>query len=162
MTDDALTDPAAAVWGPTPARFRRYERTIALGSGEEVWRRAADDVRHWRVKTRSGFRVEPPHAAAPGPRPVITVGVGVLRIREPVEVIATVDTDVRVGFAYGTLPGHPVDGEEAFIVHRDGARVDFTVRSLTRAASVLPWRALYPALRAAQAIARFRYRRALR
>ncbi|MBU8820992.1 DUF1990 domain-containing protein, partial [Mycolicibacterium goodii] len=39
----------------------------------------------------------------------------------------------RCGFAYGTLHGHPVCGEEAFIVHRDRAGTVFlTLRSLTR------------------------------
>lgn len=162
MTSNARTAPASAEWGTTPSGFARYERTTVIGSGDALWQRAADDVWHWRVKTRSGFRVTPADAAAPGARPVITVGLGALRVREPVEVVAVVVTEDRVGFAYRTLPGHPVDGEEAFVVHRDGDRVAFTVRSLTRAASAQPWRALFPLLRAAQAVARFRYRRALR
>jgi uncharacterized protein (UPF0548 family) len=60
------------------------------------------------------------------------------------------------------MPGHPVSGEEAFIVHRRGDEVHLTVRSLTRPASPQPWRALYPLLLIAQRIARRRYLRSLR
>ncbi|WP_434318167.1 DUF1990 family protein [Leifsonia sp. P73] len=82
---------------------------------------------------------------------------------EPVEVVAVVEEDDRVGFAYRTLPGHPVDGEEAFVVHRDtGGDIVLTVRSLTRPAPQQPWRILHPLLRVAQVVARRRYLRALR
>jgi uncharacterized protein (UPF0548 family) len=39
-------------------------------------------------------------------------------VREPVRVVAVADLPDRRGFAYDTLPGHPVTGEEAFIAHR--------------------------------------------
>ncbi|MFF4764469.1 DUF1990 family protein [Streptomyces sp. NPDC001292] len=66
------------------------------------------------------------------------------------------------GFAYGTLPGHPVCGEEAFVVHRspDGT-VALTIRSLTRAAPHGPWRLLFPALLLTQQFFRRRYQRSL-
>lgn len=65
---------------------------------------------------------------------MVTVRLFVLTIREPVEVVSVVEESDRVGFAYRTMPGHPVSGEEAFIVHRDGGEVRLTVRSLTRPA----------------------------
>jgi uncharacterized protein (UPF0548 family) len=42
------------------------------------------------------------------------------------------------GFAYGTLPGHPERGEEAFALelHDDGA-VTFTITAFSRPASLL-------------------------
>jgi uncharacterized protein (UPF0548 family) len=81
---------------------------------------------------------------------------------EPVEVVSVVDEQDRVGFSYRTLPGHPVRGEEAFIVHREGEEVRFTVRSLTRAAPDGFWRWAYPLLRIAQGLAHRRYLGALR
>ena len=73
-------------------------------------------------------------------------------------------TDARdeVGFSYRALPGHPVRGEETFVVHRDGDTVLLTIRSLTRPAPRGFWRAAYPALLVAQRVARARYVRALR
>jgi uncharacterized protein (UPF0548 family) len=86
----------------------------------------------------------------------VTVTAPVLGITvvEPIEVESVVEESERTGFAYRTLPGHPVSGEEAFIVHRSGDEVHLTVRSLTRAAPQQPWRALYPLLRIAQRVAR--------
>jgi uncharacterized protein (UPF0548 family) len=76
-------------------------------------------------------------------------------------VTTVVRTSDRVGFAYRTLPGHPVSGEEAFILHCDNGETWLTVRSLTRPAPQLPWSALYPLLLIAQKIVRRRYLRAL-
>jgi len=36
------------------------------------------------------------------------------------------------GFAYGTLPAHPEQGEEAFHVTRNGSRLMFTVTAFSR------------------------------
>ena len=85
-----------------------------------------------------------------------------LSVREPVEVVAVVQQPDRVGFAYRTLPGHPVSGEEAFIAHRAGDAVVLTIRSLTRPGDRPRWRAAYAGLLIAQQVARRRYLRSLR
>jgi len=36
-------------------------------------------------------------------------------------VVVVIDEPSRRGFAYGTLPGHPLHGEERFTVELDGA-----------------------------------------
>ena len=57
--------------------------------------------------------------------------------------------------------GHPVSGEEAFVVHRDGGgSVWLTLRSLTRPGHGR-WRLAFPAVLVAQRWYRWRYRRAL-
>jgi uncharacterized protein (UPF0548 family) len=99
---------------------------------------------------------------SPGARVVVTAYPFGLAVEEPVEVVAVVQEATRIGFSYRTLPGHPVDGEEAFIVHRRGDEVHLTIRSLTRAASQQPWRLLFPFLLIAQRVVQRRYRRALR
>jgi uncharacterized protein (UPF0548 family) len=84
-----------------------------------------------------------------------------MRIREPIRIVAVVEQPDRVGFAYGTRPGHPVTGEEAFVVHRDAVgTVSLTLRSLTRAPRG-PWRLLFPVALVAQRFYRRRYLRAL-
>jgi uncharacterized protein (UPF0548 family) len=158
-----MTMPEAPVWGASAAAFRRSEVRAVIGRGDDAWRRAADDVLRWRVKTRSGFLVGDDSPVRAGQRERIRVRVLGVTVVEPVEVVAVVDEPDRVGFSYRTLPGHPVDGEEAFIVHREAdGEVVLTVRSLTRPAPQQPWRALHPALRVAQLVARRRYLRALR
>ena len=159
-----VTMPDAPLWASSDPAFRRSEISAVIGRGGDAWHRAADDVLRWRVKTRSGFLVDSPAPVQAGQRERIRVRVLGLTIVEPVDVVAVVENHDRVGFAYRTLPGHPVDGEEAFVVHRDTADGDvvLTVRSLTRPASQQPWRILHPLLRIVQVVARRRYLRALR
>ncbi len=82
-------------------------------------------------------------------------------VRSPVRVVYVIDEPQRKGFGYGTLPGHPQDGEESFIVsQRDDGSVWLTVRAFSRPSS-RKWWAVYPALRVAQEILTRRYLRAL-
>lgn len=157
-----MTDPQLPVWPHADlGGFRRSEVSRQIGRGDAVWERASHDVLRWAVKTRSGFRVDDTRPVTCGVRLIITARLLGATVREPVEVVAVVSTTSRVGFSYRTLPGHPVSGEEAFIVHREGADVFLTIRSLTRAAPQQPWRLLHPLLRVAQLVARRRYLRAL-
>ena len=159
---ESLTHPGDPDWREEERGFRRWQKTTVLGAGDDVWRWAATEVLRWGVKTRSGFSVTPATVVTQGSRPIILAHPFGLSVREPVEVVEVIDTSDRVGFAYRTLAGHPVSGEEAFVVHRDGDLVLLTIRSLTRPASGLPWRALYPALLVAQSVARHRNVRAHR
>lgn len=86
---------------------------------------------------------------------------GLLPIRAPARVVYLIDEPRRKGFAYGTLPGHPLSGEEAFIVDQteDGS-VWLEIRSITRPSSWFWWM-LAPFLRAAQASFTRRYFRSL-
>jgi len=61
-----------------------------------------------------------------------TVLVGPWWIDAPVRVIEVIDTSTAAGFTYGTLPGHPENGEERFLVRLDS---DGTVRAEIRAFS---------------------------
>ncbi|GAA1015177.1 DUF1990 domain-containing protein [Nocardiopsis tropica] len=157
-----MTRPSEPRWEGAPSEYRRSEVSARVGRGDEAWARAAHEVLHWGVKTASGFSVSTDERVHPGLRVTVTARVAGVTVTEPVEVVEVVDTADRAGFSYRTLPGHPVRGEEAFVVHRDGDDVLLTVRSLTRPAPHGFWRAAYPALRVAQAVAHRRYLRALR
>ncbi|MHA7290601.1 DUF1990 family protein [Arthrobacter sp. MDT3-24] len=74
----------------------------------------------WKVKTASGFDVDSTSPVSAGDRVVVTARALGFTVVEPVEVVTVVQEPGRSGFSYRTLPGHPVDGEEAFIVHRRG------------------------------------------
>lgn len=156
-----MTSPELRDWPSSDRGYRRSEVSAVVGSGDAVWERAARDVLRWRVKTASGFAVDSTGPVSQGDRVVVTARLLKVTVVEPVEVVAVIKELDRVGFAYRTLLGHPVSGEEAFIVHRQGEEVRLTVRSLTRAAPQQPWRVLYPLLRIAQRIARRRYLRSL-
>ncbi|KAF0845999.1 uncharacterized protein (UPF0548 family) [Nocardia caishijiensis] len=156
------TCPAESGWADEFGGFRRFETSVVIGRGERVWEEARQAVLCWGVKQRSGFRVVPDSRVVVGAEYRVSVGWGPLSVHEPVRVVAVVDNEDRCGFAYGTLPGHPVCGEEAFVVHRrpDGI-VEFTLRSLTKPAPAGYWRRLFPILLVAQRHYRRRYLRAL-
>jgi uncharacterized protein (UPF0548 family) len=98
---------------------------------------------------------------APGDSAWLVVPVGPFAIRAPVRVIYIVDEPDRRGFAYGTIAGHPEDGEERFIVERKGdGSVWLTVASFSRPSSKFWWM-LYPVLRLQQALYTGRYLRSL-
>jgi uncharacterized protein (UPF0548 family) len=165
--DAGGTRPDLTSWSP-PSGYRSFGRTVEVGRGPVDWNQASTALLSWGVKTRSGFRVERADGADPsGP---VTAGAdywlvasfGPLRVREPARVVAVVDEPDRCGFAYGTLDGHPVSGEEAFLLTltRDGM-VRLTLRSLTRPGRGV-WRVAFPLILVAQRWYRFRYSRALR
>lgn len=158
------TAPATLQWRP-PGGWRAYEHTVRIGAGSDFWDAASSAVLSWGIKTRSGFAVDPPleagRMARQGERYWLVAQLGPARVREPVEIVTMISTHDRAALAYGTLEGHPVAGEEAFIVHRDDdGNVSLTLRSLTRAGRGL-WRVLFPLILIAQRVYRRRYLRAL-
>jgi uncharacterized protein (UPF0548 family) len=81
--------------------------------------------------------------------------------RIPARVVYVIDEPDRKGFAYGTLPGHPERGEEAFVVERRADdSVWLVIRAFSRPSNAFFW-VTYPALRMMQAIFTARYERAL-
>ncbi|WP_426593875.1 DUF1990 family protein [Cellulomonas sp. McL0617] len=164
LTYDAVgaTRPGQWIWADHPAGFRAHERTVLLGHGQACWDDASADVLAWAVKTRSGFTVEPPGVATGADRCWLVARVGPFSVREPIKVIAVVDRPDRRGLAYGTLDGHPISGEEAFIVRRDASgAVWLDLRSLTAPGRGW-WRPAFPLVLVAQRFYRRRYARALR
>ncbi|GAB2597279.1 DUF1990 domain-containing protein [Kribbella endophytica] len=146
-----------AVWAGAPGGFRGYERTVRVGAD---WGAAVEAVMEWGVKTRSGFVVEGGAVARVGVDYTLVARLGPVRLREPVRVVAVVEGPERCGIAYGTRVGHPVTGEEAFVVHRaEDGTVWLTLRSITRAGRGW-WRVAYPAVLVAQRWYRRRYLRA--
>ena len=76
--------------------------------------------------------------------------------------VYTLEENARRGFAYGTLPGHPEQGEEAFIVEMgDTGDVRFRIWAFSRPASLLA-KAGGPLTRLAQQYATNRYVAAMR
>jgi uncharacterized protein (UPF0548 family) len=47
---------------------------------------------------------------------LVTLGTPLVALAAPCRIVGVIDEEARWGFAYGTLPGHPEQGEEAFIV----------------------------------------------
>lgn len=116
---------------PAGYRHLRYRSPLPPGS----FARAGEAVLTWRLHQAAGARpVADAARAAPGVR--VTSHLGPLKA--PCEVVWVVEDDRRIGFAYGTLPGHPAHGEESFVVERaaDG-RTWLAVTSFSRPAGRL-------------------------
>lgn len=143
-----------------PAGYHHVENAAVIGHGRATFDRAAAALSDWSMFRRVGFRV-------PGDTPPVAPDV-VVRMRlfglllVPCRVVYVVDEPDRRGFAYGTLPGHPETGEEAFVVSLapDGT-VTGRIRAFSRPAILLT-RAAGPAGRLAQRFATARYLAALR
>ncbi|MGP4112559.1 DUF1990 family protein [Streptomyces sp. 4N509B] len=131
-------DVAAGADELPPPGFHLVRVRTRLGSGPEVLRRAGRDVLGWRMHRAMGVSIEADGPEAePGVGVVVGLGVGSLRLRAPCRVVWVVREADRAGFAYGTLPGHPACGEEAFLVERNAEddSVWLTVTAFSRGAA---------------------------
>jgi len=122
--------PVGATRGTSyPEGFHHLRSEAQIGYGEVAFRAASEALMTWRMHAGAGLRV-----AASSPRvhegAVVVCRLGPLRI--PCRVLWVVDEPDAQGFGYGTLPGHPEAGEEAFVVSRRAGDVRLTVSSYSR------------------------------
>ena len=141
-------------------RVRR--RTIEIGAGAETFDRAMLGLRRWACHAGIGARLHPPQPSIElDTTMVVALPVGPVTVLAPTRIVEVVDEPGRFGFAYGTLPGHPEQGEESFVVERG---VDGIVRAevgvVARPGPLL--RVVGPAVLVAQRRAVGRYLAALR
>ena len=62
----------------------------------------------------------------------MTLGTPVVALAAPCRIVGLIDEPTRWGFAYGTLPGHPEQGEEAFVVSMSDESVRFDIMAFSR------------------------------
>ena len=109
---------AGATAGVLPPGYHHLRRSVGIGSGAQVFTAAAGALAGWQVHARAGLHVSasrsPPKLQAGAV--VLGLGLGAIRIGAPCWVVYVIDEPDRHGFAYGTLPGHPERGEEAFLI----------------------------------------------
>lgn len=148
---------------PLPAGYGHVRRDVVIGHGRRAFEAAVDDLFGWQMHRRAGLGVAgSPARAAPGVTVELRAGWGPLSLGIPCRVVYTVEEPDRQGFAYGSLAGHPEQGEEAFLVNlSDVDDVRFVVRAFSRPATSLA-RAGGPVTRAVQQYATNRYVRAMR
>lgn len=129
-----------------PGDVRRYESSVTVGTGEAVLRTGRDALRSWVPQRSLGASITPADVAPDRDETVVLgIGVGPMRLVVPTRIVTVVDEPDRFGYAYGTLPGHPEQGEELFILEMlDDGEVVFTVRADAGPASQLRW--LQPAM----------------
>jgi uncharacterized protein (UPF0548 family) len=118
LVDLPLTydDVGATVSGDPPAGYRWVHLTARIGSGRVRFEQAADSVLRYGMLRGAGVTV----TAGTEVAEVGTLVLGRLGpFAAPCRVVRVIDEPNYRGFAYGTLPGHPVTGEELFAVRYD-------------------------------------------
>lgn len=143
-----------------PTGYGLVTRDVVVTTGRAAFERSADGLFQWRMHRRAGLVVPT------GTKPAAAGAIVVLRIppvlTAPCRVVYTVETEDRRGFAYGTLPGHPEQGEELFLLElTPGGEVRFRIRAFSRPRSFLA-RAGGPLTRRVQEFMTDRYVRAVR
>jgi uncharacterized protein (UPF0548 family) len=149
--------------GGLPAGYDHVDREHVVGSGREQFQRASAAVFRWTAQRGARLRIQATGpASTAGTVVLMTVGLRRLGLDIPCRVVWVVDEPERRGFAYGTLPGHPENGEESFVVSlRPGGQVVYELRAFSRLATRLA-RLGGPVSRRAQSLALDRYVAAIR
>lgn len=142
-----------------PAGFRAAEYRHRIGSGAERFDRAGRSLMTWGALRGAGFRVEevraePAERSLRGGGPLFledgtpwitagmtaTVAVEEVGASGPVKVLSVIEEPGRLGYVYGSMPGHSIAGERLLLLeHEADDSVRVTVRSIWQA-PVTRWR----------------------
>jgi uncharacterized protein (UPF0548 family) len=146
--------------GRLPDGYHHMHAHRTIGTGATRFATAAAALDRWQVQRGAGVQVysagEPVSDGA-----VALLGRGPVALYAPVRVVYTITEERRRGFAYGTLAGHPVSGEEAFVLELlPDESVVLSITAFSRPASRLT-RLAGPVGRAVQRYMVHRYLRAL-
>lgn len=113
-----LTYPeVGATAGIPPAGYHHQDVFAQIGTGSAQFEAAAQTLLGWGMHEAAGLRVQASDLRIrPGTVAILQLGWSRLALRAPVRVLEVVEEERRQGFVYGTLPGHPEQGEESFLL----------------------------------------------
>ena len=124
--EPTYSDIGATLAGKCPKGFHHDRYEAALGHGPRAFERAVIGLKTWEAHRLPGMQVFPhDQVIRTGATVVVTLGTPIAALAAPCRIVGVVDGQTRWGFAYGTLPGHPEQGEESFAV---SVSADQTVR----------------------------------
>ncbi len=130
------TNPAGLLYRPLPDGFETkvWRRPIEHGD----FKQASNAIRAWAGHRHAGiarFPDMPPLEL--GETLALTIPVGPISVSATAQVVELIDELDRFGFAYSTLPHHPEDGEESFVVTRHpNGDLEMIVTAVWRGAAV--------------------------
>jgi uncharacterized protein (UPF0548 family) len=146
-------EPVGATAGDMPDGYLHDVRSAVIGEGDHAFQRGRAALRRWAqfdlpwVRLfRSDIPIRPGEIVAFSSRQLGLWALNVCRI------VYVIDEPHRFGFAYGTLKGHAVAGEERFLLEFDpeSSAVRFEIKKYSRLQNPLV-RIAGPAARAVQA-----------
>ncbi len=145
---------------------RGFRRTVVrerVGNGEATFRRAYDALLGGQMHRRAGLGLFPTDLRlSAGTDFVSFISSGPITVANPCRVIAVLDEPLRASVSYGTLPGHPLCGEEEFLVELEsGGTVWFVITAVSKPGALYAHLGA-PLTRRAQSFAAHRFMRALR
>ena len=118
LADKPLTYPEVGATGTStlPSGYRHDRYRVVIGRSGSAFERGREGIRTWQAHRHVGATLVPVEPAITlGTDLIVVVPVGPVWGVVPCRVVDVTDTDE----AYGTLPGHPERGEEAFRVRRE-------------------------------------------
>lgn len=117
-----------------PAGYRHDAYGILLGREDRVFAQAAAGLRDWVAHRGAGLTLRPPRPdIEEGATLVIAKTLPGFSAGAACRIVYVTDEPDIFGFAYGTLPVHPEQGEEAFMVRREpDDTVSFTITAFSR------------------------------
>jgi uncharacterized protein (UPF0548 family) len=122
-----------ATRGPMPAGYRHDQWDTDLGAFDEAtFDRLGAALCRWQAQQGAGLTVYPAEPVRPGLTIAFSFRLARAYVTAAARVVYVTSEPDKRGFAYGTLPEHPEQGEEAFHVIRDGSRVIFRVTAFSR------------------------------
>ncbi len=132
--EPTYSDIGATLAGTPPDGFHHDRYETVLGYGPETFERAVAGLKAWHAHRLRGVRVFPDdQEICAGATVVVTLGTAKLALAAPCRIVSVIDGQTRWGFAYGTLPGHPEQGEEAFVVSMSADQtVRFEIEAFSR------------------------------
>jgi uncharacterized protein (UPF0548 family) len=117
-----------------PAGYRHVRRRVAVGTGPDAFAGAVAGMKDWQIHRGAGLRLRPA-TATPQVGSDFAAGLRLLAVTLwiPCRVVWLRDDASCYGYGFGTVPGHPEAGEEAFMVSLgDDGEVWFTLRAFSR------------------------------
>jgi uncharacterized protein (UPF0548 family) len=141
-----------------PLGYQHDRATLQVGIGDASWELAQQAITLWKAHQHAGLRVTPDRAPLEdGNTVLVSGGLGPLLLMAPSRIVYHTDEPTRFGFGYGTLPGHPEQGEEAFhVVRQDDGTVMAEIVAFSRPAD-LATKLAAPVARAIQKVTTHRY-----
>jgi uncharacterized protein (UPF0548 family) len=138
-TAELTYDHIGSTCGVLPDGYSHVNARVVIGLGAASLAEAARALFAWQMHLRAGLRVATSSATVEQDAVVMLgIGAGPFSLNAPCRVVYTIDEPNRQGFAYGTLPGHPESGEEAFVIEKAGDdTVTFSITAFSRPASNL-------------------------
>ncbi len=132
--EPTYSDIGATLGGACPVGFHHDRYEAVLSHGTQTFQRAVIGLKTWKAHRLPGMRVFPyDQEIRTGKTVVVTVGTPIAALAAPCRIVGVIDGQTRWGFANGTLPGHPEQGEESFAVSMSADQtVRFEIEAFSR------------------------------